>query len=89
MADAKVMATSVILDNNDYKFTSSGQVGIFDGYLKVYGEFEESKDTYYVSLGKRLTVARGTYYRLRSEHFVYKGKNFEETTCFTDGIMID
>ena len=46
MADAKVMATSVILDNNDYKFTSSGQVGIFDGYLKVYGEFEESKDTY-------------------------------------------
>ena len=45
MADAKVMATSVILDNNDYKFTSSGQVGIFDGYLKVYGEFEESKDT--------------------------------------------
>ena len=45
MADAKVMATSVILDNNDYKFTSSGQVGIFDGYLKVYGEFEESKAT--------------------------------------------
>lgn len=44
MADAKVMATNVVLDNNDYKFSASGQVGTFDGYLKVYREFEESKD---------------------------------------------
>jgi len=44
MADAKVLATTVILDNNDYKFTASGQIGIFDGYLKVYSEFEDSKD---------------------------------------------
>ena len=44
MADQKVMATSVTLDNNDYKFTASGQVETFDGYLKVYKDFEESKD---------------------------------------------
>jgi len=44
MADAKVMATSVVLDNNDYKFSASGQVQTFDGYLKVYGEYEDSKD---------------------------------------------
>lgn len=44
MADQKVNATSVILDNNDYKFTASGQVELFDGYLKVYGDFEESND---------------------------------------------
>lgn len=44
MADAKVLATTVTLDNNDYKFTASGQIGIFDGYLKVYSEFEDSKD---------------------------------------------
>ena len=44
MADAKVMATSVVLDNNDYKFNVSGQVLTFDGYLKVYSDFEESKD---------------------------------------------
>ena len=61
MADAKVMATSVILDNNDYKFTSSGQVGIFDGYLKVYGEFEESKDTYlpdFASFNSNIIVSK-------------------------------
>lgn len=50
---------------------------------------KDSEDTYYVSLGKRMTVERGTYYRVRSEHFVFKGDDFEETYCFTDGIMID
>ena len=50
---------------------------------------KESKDNYYVSLGKRMNVERGTYYRVRSEHFVFKGNDFEETGCFTDGIMID
>ena len=44
MSDAKVMATSIVLDNNDYKFNASGQVLTFDGYLKVYSDFEESKD---------------------------------------------
>lgn len=44
MSDARVLATSVVLDNNDYKFSTSGQVGIFDGYLKVYSEFEDVKD---------------------------------------------
>ena len=50
---------------------------------------KESKDTYYVSTAKRMTVKRGTYYRVRSEHTVYVGDKFEETICFTDGIMID
>lgn len=50
---------------------------------------KESKDNYYVSFGKRLTVERGTYYRVRSDHYVTKGEEFEETICFTDGIMID
>ena len=44
MAEAKVLATSIVLDNNDYKFNASGQVLTFDGYLKVYGDFEETKD---------------------------------------------
>ena len=44
MKDAKVEATTVILDNNDYKFKTTGQVLIFDGYLKVYNEYEDSED---------------------------------------------
>ena len=44
MKDAKVEATTVILDNNNYQFKTSGQVLIFDGYLKVYSDYEESED---------------------------------------------
>ena len=44
MADAKVNATTIILRNNDYDFKATGQVLIFDGYLKVYKEFESSED---------------------------------------------
>ncbi len=45
MKDAKVEATTVILDNNNYQFKATGSVLIFDGYLKVYSEYEENKDT--------------------------------------------
>ena len=44
MADAKVNATTIILNNNDYDFKATGQVLIYDGYLKVYKEFESSED---------------------------------------------
>ena len=44
MSDAKTMATTVILDNNNYKFKVTGSVLIFDGYLKVYGAFEDTED---------------------------------------------
>ena len=44
MADAKVMATTVILENNGYTFKATGSVLTFDGYLKVYNEYEDSED---------------------------------------------
>lgn len=44
MKDAKTDNTTVILDNNDYKFKTTGQVIIFDGYLKVYKDYEDTKD---------------------------------------------
>lgn len=46
MCAAKVDATSVVLDNNDYKFNASGSRIQFDGYLKVYGQYEKNKDTF-------------------------------------------
>ena len=44
MKEAKVLATTVVLDNNNYQFKATGQVIIFDGYLKVYADYEESTD---------------------------------------------
>lgn len=44
MKDARQEQTSVVLDNNNYKFKATGSVIVFDGYLKVYGDYEDSTD---------------------------------------------
>ena len=44
MVDAVVNQTTIIFDNNDYKFKTTGQILIFDGYLKVYKDYESSED---------------------------------------------
>ncbi|MDD3392269.1 MAG: type I DNA topoisomerase [Bacilli bacterium] len=44
MVDAKTSNTVVILDNNNYQFKATGQVLIFDGYLKVYHDYEDVTD---------------------------------------------
>ena len=44
MAPAKTENTTVIFDNNNYQFKTTGQVLIFDGYLKVYKDYEDTKD---------------------------------------------
>lgn len=46
MAPAKFDSTSIVLDNNDYKFNASGSVIKFDGYLRVYGPYEKQSDEY-------------------------------------------
>ena len=44
MQDSKYMATTVILENNGYTFKATGSVLTFDGYLKVYKDYEDTED---------------------------------------------
>lgn len=44
MKEANQKVTTLILDNNDYKFKSTGTVTTFDGYLKVYKDYDNSED---------------------------------------------
>ena len=44
MSSAKTLATTVNLENNDYLFKATGSVLKFDGYLKVYSEYEDNED---------------------------------------------
>ena len=44
MKNATTINTTVILNNNNYQFKATGQVIDFDGYLKVYKDFEDTKD---------------------------------------------
>lgn len=55
MKDAKVKATTIIFDNNDYKFKTTGQVLIFDGYLKLYKDYENTEDVVLPDVKKDMT----------------------------------
>ena len=44
MHDAVIITTGVDLLNNDYLFRATGSVLKFDGYLKVYGRYEDNED---------------------------------------------
>lgn len=45
MKNAKTENTTVIFDNNNYQFKTTGQIIVFDGYLKVYKDYEDIKDS--------------------------------------------
>ena len=51
MSDATVNQTTIVFDNNDYKFKTTGQILIFDGYLKVYKDYESSEDKILPEIG--------------------------------------
>ena len=44
MAPSRKLSTTVLLDNNNYEFKSTGSVITFDGYLKIY-DLEEEEDS--------------------------------------------
>lgn len=44
MAPSKSDSVSVTITNNNHEFNASGSVLTFDGYLKVYKDYEQSKD---------------------------------------------
>ena len=44
MKEAKLKKVTIILDNNNYQFKATGQTLIFDGYLKLYYDYEKSEE---------------------------------------------
>ena len=69
MKDAKVEATTVILDNNNYQFKTTGSVLIFDGYLKVYSLYEDSEDKIlpdFSSYNSNVVVANDVNYTMHT-----------------------
>lgn len=44
MADAIMDSTTLIFNNNDYLFKATGSILNFDGYLKVYSDYEKNED---------------------------------------------
>lgn len=44
MAPAKSNTVSLVFSQSDYDFNANGTQLVFDGYLKVYGDYEQTKD---------------------------------------------
>ncbi len=82
MSDAKTLGTTIILDNNDYKFKATGSVITFDGYLKVYSEFEDTKDTILPDLTNMLNQ------KIPSEDIIYEQHFTKPKPRYTEAKLI-
>ena len=80
MKDAKVEATSVTLLNNDYRFKTSGQILLFDGYLKVYSKYEDTNDIILPTLEENTKV--------ESERIEYSEHETKPPARYTESKLI-
>ncbi len=82
MADAKVKATAITLLNNDYEFKVTGSVLIFDGYLKVYGNYETSEDVILPDL-TGVTVLNANEV-IKEQHFTKPAPRYTESSLIKE-----
>ena len=78
MADAKTSVTTIILDNNNYQFKSTGTVITFDGYLKVYSKYEEANDTVLPDFSDKINTVISTNDIKGEEHFTKPKSRYTE-----------
>ena len=78
MADAKTENTTVILDNNNYQFKTTGQVIIFDGYLKVFKEYEDTTEKELPSFDKYNSSIVVSNSIVKEQHFTKPPARYTE-----------
>lgn len=82
MADAKVIATSVSILNNDYLFKTTGSILKFDGYLKVYSRYEKSEDTLLPKLNMNDELTAEDL--IKEQHFTQPPARFTESSLIKE-----
>ena len=84
MADAKVLATTIILENNDYYFKATGQIVTFKGYLDVYGKYMDSEDVIlpdFEGYNTKVIIAEDT---IKEQHFTSPKPRFTEASLIKE-----
>ena len=84
MKAAKQELTTVILDNNEYKFKVNGSVIVFDGYLKIYKEYEKSEDKEIPDLSKYKKDILTTDQIETKQHFTEPPARFTESSLIKE-----
>ena len=80
MATAKTENTTIILDNNNYQFKATGQVITFDGYLKVYTDYEDVKESILPPLEKYSTNVIIAKEKIKEQHFTKPPARYTEAS---------
>ena len=75
MSSAITENTTVILDNNNYKFKATGQVITFDGYLNVYKDYEDTKDRELPALNDKKIESEDI---IKEQHFTQPPARYTE-----------
>jgi DNA topoisomerase-1 len=84
MADAKMDATTIILDNNGYTFKATGSVLTFDGYLKVYSDYEQNEDVILPDFSGYKTNVIISESINKSQHFTKPLPRYTEATLIKE-----
>ena len=84
MKEAKQATTTVILDNNDYKFKVVGTVTTFDGYLKVYKDYEKSEDNILPDFAKYNSELIVTDKLEEKQHFTEAPARYTESSLIKE-----
>ena len=78
MKDAKTENTTVILDNENYQFKATGQTIIFDGYLLIYQDYEDTKETVLPEFDKKKEPTLESKDIVKEQHFTKPKPRYTE-----------
>ncbi len=84
MADAKMDATVINLENNGYEFKATGSVLKFDGYLKVYKDYEKNEDVILPDFSNYKTNVLISEDILKSQHFTKPLPRYTEASLIKE-----
>ena len=82
MKNATTINTTVILDNNNYQFKATGQIIDFDGYLKVYKDYDSSEDKVLPNLTGITSLNSNNI--LKEQHFTEPSSRFNESSLIKE-----
>ena len=82
MADAKTLATTIILENNKYLFKATGSIITFKGYLDVYEKYTDNEDVILPDLVEGKTIDATEINK--EQHFTKPAARFTEASLIKE-----
>lgn len=78
MSPAKTNHTTIILENQNYQFKATGSIITFDGYLKIYKDYEDTKDKMIPSITQDQKLISEEI--IKEQHFTQPPARYTEAT---------